>query len=204
MNNVMALGINSLIFAFMIEVGKVILTDDIKDEFFVCDLSKCKGACCIEGDLGAPLNDDELDSMEKIYPAVEPYLSDEGRKAIEKQGIYVFDKDDEFSTPTIDSKECAYAIHDNAGILKCGIEQAYLDGKTDFQKPISCHLYPARVTRYETFEALNYDKWHICKDACTNGMNLQVPLYKFLRKPLERKFGVEWYNELVNLIENNK
>ena len=185
----------------MIELGKVILTDDIKDEFFVCDLSKCKGACCVEGDLGAPLDDDELDSMEKIFPEVEPYLSDEGRKAIEKQGIYVFDKDDEFSTPTINSKECAYAIYDKSGILKCTIEQAYLDGKTDFHKPISCHLYPARVTRYETFQALNYDKWHICKDACTNGLNLKVKLYKFLRKPLERKFGVKWYEELVNLIE---
>jgi len=185
----------------MIEVGHVILTDDIKDEYFVCDLGKCKGACCIEGDLGAPLNDDELDSMEEIYPEVEPYLSDEGRKAIEKQGIYVFDKDEEFSTPTIGGKECAYAIYDDAGILKCAIEQAYLDGKTDFQKPISCHLYPLRLNRYETFEAVNYDRWRICKDACTNGMNLKVRLYKFLRQPLERKFGSAWYQELVNLIE---
>jgi len=185
----------------MIEVGHVILTDDIKDEYFVCDLAKCKGACCVEGDLGAPLNDDELEIMEDIYPEVEPYLSEKGRKVIEKQGIYVFDKDDEFSTPTIGSKECAYAIYDDAGILKCSIEQAYLNGKINYQKPISCHLYPLRVSRYETFEAVNYDHWHICKDACSNGLSLQVPLYKFLRQPLVRKFGEDWYKELVELIE---
>jgi len=185
----------------MIEVGKVILTDDIKDEYFVCDLGKCKGACCVEGDLGAPLIEDELEVLEEVYPEIEPYLSEIGKQAIAKQGIYIFDEDGEFSTPTIGGKECAYARYDENSILKCGIEQAFLDNKIDFRKPISCHLYPLRVTRYEQFEAVNYDRWHICKDACNNGLNLQVPLYKFLKQPLIRKYGKDWYNELISLIE---
>jgi hypothetical protein len=190
----------------MIEVGHVVLTDDIKDEYFVCDLGKCKGGCCVEGDLGAPLDEEELAILDKIYPAVEPYLNDKGKAAIASQGKYILDDDNEYSTPTIDGKECAYAIYDGAGILKCGIELAYREGKIDpivegYQKPISCHLYPLRATRYERFEAINYDRWSICRDACTNGMNLKVPLYKFLRQPLERKYGKEWYQELVSTIE---
>ena len=185
----------------MIEVGHVILTDDIKDEYFVCDLGKCKGACCVEGDLGAPLHEDELAILDDIYPEVAPYLNDKGRAAIAKQGKYILDEDNEYSTPTIKGKECAYAIFDEAGILKCGIELAYLEGKSDFQKPISCHLYPLRIKRYERFDAVNYDRWKICKDACANGLNLQVPLYKFLRQPLVRKYGEDWYDELLTIIE---
>jgi hypothetical protein len=185
----------------MIQVEDVILTDDIKDEYFVCDLGKCKGACCVEGDLGAPLYDEELGILDDIYPEVEPYLNDAGRAAIEKQGKYILDDDNEFSTPTINGKECAYAIYDDAGILKCGIELAQRDGKIDYPKPMSCHLYPLRVKRYEKFEAVNYDRWHICKDACTNGMSLKVPLYKFLRGPLIRKYGESWYNKLIEVIE---
>ena len=185
----------------MIEVGQVILTDDIKDEYFVCDLAKCKGGCCVEGDLGAPLLEDELGILDDIYPEVEPFLNDAGRAAIEKQGKYILDEDNEYSTPTIGGKEFAYEIYDDAGILKCGIEMAQLAGKINYQKPISCHLYPLRVTRYEKFEAVNYDRWYICKDACTNGMNLKVPLYKFLRQPLQRKYGKDWYDELLNIIE---
>lgn len=188
----------------MIEVGNVILTDDIKDEYFVCDLARCKGACCVEGDLGAPLLKEELPIMNEIYPEVAPYLSEEGRKFIEAQGKYILDDEKEYSTTTINRKECAYAIYDDHGILKCGIEMAYNDGKIDFRKPISCHLYPLRVKKYDQFEAVNYDRWHICKDACTNGMNLKVPLYKFLRDPLIRKYGEDWYKELVEVIEEEE
>jgi len=187
----------------MIEVGNVILSDDIKDEYFVCDLAKCKGSCCVEGDLGAPLLEDELDILREIYPQVAPYLTDKGKKAIEKQGKYILDEDNEYSTPTIRGKECAYAIYSDAGILKCGIELAYLEGKIAYQKPISCHLYPLRIRRYERFDAVNYDRWKICKDACANGLNLEVPLYKFLKQPLERKYGVDWYKELAKNIEEN-
>lgn len=186
----------------MIVNGKAVISDDIKESFFVCDLSKCKGACCVEGDLGAPLEKDELAILESVQEEVKPYLSDSGKNAIDQQGPYILDEDDEYSTPTVDGKECAYAIYAENGILKCGIEQAYLDGKIQFQKPISCHLYPIRISKYDEFEALNYDRWHICGPACELGGELKVPIYKFVRDALVRKFGQEWYHNLVALIES--
>lgn len=188
----------------MLEVGNVILSDDIKDELFVCDLESCKGACCVEGDLGAPLNQDELAILNSIKEAVLPYLMPEGVKEIEKQGTYILDEDGDYSTPTIGGKECAYAIYDENGILKCGIEQAYLDGKTTFKKPISCHLYPIRISKYAQFEAANYDRWDICSPACGLGKKLGVPVYKFVKDALVRKYGEEWYQELTNTIERNE
>lgn len=185
----------------MILVGNTVISDDIKDNLFVCHLEKCKGACCVEGDLGAPLEEDELPIMEEIFEKVKPYLSPEGIAEIEKQGKYIEDFEGDYSTPTINGKECAYATFNDNGILKCGIEQAYLDGKISFQKPISCHLYPIRITKYEEYDALNYDRWSICSDACTLGSQLNVPLYKFLKTPLTRKYGEEWYRELVEDIE---
>jgi uncharacterized protein DUF3109 len=185
----------------MMEVGNVILSDDIKDEFFVCDLQKCKGACCVEGDLGAPLTKDELDIMNFIQPEVMPYLSHQGAKEIAKQGAYILDEDREYSTPTINGRECAYAIYDDHKILKCGIEQAFLDKKISFRKPISCHLYPIRISSYERFDAVNYDKWNICKSACSNGKALGVPVYKFLKDPLIRTYGKAWYAQLKETIE---
>ncbi len=185
----------------MILIEKTVISDDIKDKLFVCDLEKCKGACCVEGDLGAPLEDDELPILEDIYEKVKPYLSEEGKQAIEQQGKYILDEENEYSTPTIDGKECAYAIYDEKGILKCGIELAYRDGKISFQKPISCHLYPIRITRYDDYDAINYNQWHICSDACVLGESLNVPVYKFLKEPLIRKYGKIWYDELVREIE---
>lgn len=184
----------------MIEFGKTLLSDDLKEKLFICDLEKCKGACCVEGDLGAPLNDKELATLEEIYDRVKPYLSEEGILEIEKQGKYILDEDGEFSTPTIDGKECAYAIYDEKGILKCGIEQSYLDGKIEYKKPISCHLYPIRVTKYDGFEALNYDKWSICTPACELGEKMGVPVYKFLKEPLIRMYGDNWYTELEKMM----
>lgn len=185
----------------MIKVGEVLVSDDIKDKEFVCNLEKCKGACCVEGDFGAPLEENELAILEEIYPMVKPYLTKEGIATIEKEGKHVKDDDGELCTPVIGGRECAYAIYDNRGILKCGIEQAYLDGKITWKKPISCHLYPIRVTTKKNFEALNYNKWHICSPACALGKELQVPVYKFLKEPLIRKYGEAWYGELVTLIE---
>lgn len=185
----------------MIVNGNAIISEDIKYNFFVCNLEKCKGACCVEGDLGAPLEESELAELEKIYPQVAPYLSEEGKKAIEHQGKYIRDYEGDFSTPTINGRECAYAIYDERGILKCGIEQAYLDKKIDFKKPISCHLYPIRITQYESYDALNYDRWSICSSACSFGKALDMPLYKFLKEALVRKYGEEWYQSLVEQIE---
>jgi len=186
----------------MIQVGEILVSDDIKEVEFVCNLEKCKGACCVEGDLGAPLEEDELETMKSIQKAIKPYLTKDGLAAIKEQGPYILDEDGDYSTPTIDGKECAYALYDQKGVLKCGIEQAYLDGKVEFRKPISCHLYPIRITKNKKgFEAVNYHKWSICSAACTLGQSLQVPLYKFLKEPLIRKYGEAWYNELVEKIE---
>ncbi|HAC24676.1 MAG TPA: DUF3109 domain-containing protein [Cytophagales bacterium] len=187
----------------MMKVGEVLVSDDIRTVEFVCHLEKCKGACCVEGELGAPLDEDELPVMREIQQAVQPYLTDEGKKAIAEQGPYILDEDGDYSTPTIGGRECAYALYDDRGILKCGIEQAYLDGKIKFRKPISCHLYPIRITKKKDFEAVNYHKWGICSAACAYGKSLQVQLYQFLKAPLVRKYGEDWYRQLVKAVEEN-
>ena len=186
----------------MIIIQETVISDDIADNFFVCNLEACKGACCVEGDLGAPLEDAELKILEQEYANIKPFLTDAGRVAIEAQGLYIKDWEGDFSTPTIGDKECAYALYDERGILKCGIEQAYLAGATTFKKPISCHLYPIRITKYEGFDALNYDRWGICNPACSFGGSLGVKVYQFLKDPLVRKYGEGWYSELVREIEN--
>jgi hypothetical protein len=185
----------------MIIVGHTYLSDDIAEKQFVCDLEKCKGACCTEGDLGAPLDEEELAILEKIYPVVAPYLSEEGRQAIEQQGKWIKDYEGDYSTPTIGNRECAYAIYDSAGILKCGIEQAYLEGKIDYPKPISCHLYPIRITKYDQWDAVNYHRWQICDAACQLGELLKVPVYQFLKTALVRKYGEAWYTELEEEVQ---
>ncbi|MGL1885683.1 MAG: DUF3109 family protein [Reichenbachiella sp.] len=185
----------------MIILDNAVLSDDLKEKHFVCDLNKCKGACCIEGDLGAPLEDDELALLEDSLAVIKPYLSPEGVKAIEKDGPYILDEEGDHSTITINNQECAFAIHDEDEILKCGIEQAYLDGKTKWQKPISCHLYPIRITKYDHYDALNYDRWEICSPACALGEELKVPVYKFLKGPLVRKYGADWYQSLEKEID---
>ena len=188
----------------MILVGNAVLSDDIKENFFVCDLEACKGACCVEGDSGAPLEDDETKILEEIYPFVKDYITEEGRQVIAAQGTWVIDSDGDKVTPTLGAnRECAYALYDDRGILKCGIEQAYLDGKISWKKPISCHLYPIRVTKYDQYDALNYNRWHICDPACQLGKSLQVPLYVFLKEALVRKYGEAWYVELLEDIEGS-
>ncbi|MFC4873660.1 DUF3109 family protein [Negadavirga shengliensis] len=189
----------------MIIVGNAVLSDDIKEKFFVCDLEKCKGACCVEGDAGAPLSDEETRLLEKAYADIAPYLTDEGREAIRKKGTWEIDMEGEKGTTTVGNNgACAYAIRDRNGVLKCGIEQAYSEGKTAFRKPISCHLYPIRITKYDQYDALNYDRWHICDPACTLGQALGVPLYKFLKDALIRKYGESWYRSLVEEIEKGR
>jgi hypothetical protein len=189
----------------MILVQDKLVSEDLLEEEFVCNLTACKGACCVEGDAGAPLADEETKILEEIYPLIKDYITEEGRQVIEAQGTWVIDKDGDKGTPTLgDNRECAYALYDARGILKCGIEQAYLDGKTNFKKPISCHLYPIRVTQYEEFDALNYDRWHICDAACQLGKSLRVPLYAFLKDALVRKYGEAWYAALVEEIEGGQ
>ena len=186
----------------MIIIQETVISDDIADHFFVCNLEACKGACCVEGDLGAPLEAPELKILEQEYANIKPFLTEAGQAAIEAQGLYIKDWEGDFSTTTIDDKECAYALWDERGILKCGIEQAYLAGATTFKKPISCHLYPIRITKYEGFDALNYDRWNICNPACSFGEKLGVRIYQFLKEPLIRKYGEGWYGQLVQEIEH--
>lgn len=186
----------------MIQIDNTLISDDIKEQFFVCDLDKCKGACCVEGDLGAPLEKEELAELEEVMEVVKPYLSREAIETLEKNGPYLLDEEGDFSTTTIDHRECAFAFYDEGGILKCGIEQAWKDGKTTFRKPVSCHLYPIRVERLHEYLALNYDRWHICSPACSLGEALSVPVYVFLKDALIRRFGAVWYEKLVAAIES--
>ena len=179
----------------MFQLGKTIVSEEILERDFVCNLSACKGNCCIDGDAGAPLSADETKIMEEIYPKVKPYLRPEGIAAIEAQGTWVKGEDGDFETTLIEGKDCAYVIFDGATAL-CGIEQAYNEGIVSWKKPVSCHLYPIRVKDFSEFTAVNYDKWDICNDACTLGKELQVPVYKFVKEALVRKFGEDWYLEL--------
>ncbi len=180
----------------MIEIGRTILSDDIFETHFVCDLLKCKGACCIEGDSGAPLSDEEAAIIEKEYPNFESYLPEKHKKEIRKQGFSLIDSDGDLVTPLVDNRQCAYTFYDKEGILKCAIEQAYFDGKSAFRKPVSCHLFPIRITEYKRFDAVNYQELKICKPGRACGASLQVPLYKFLKEPLIRKYGSDWYKQV--------
>lgn len=179
----------------MFQIGNTIVSDDVLEKEFVCNLTACKGQCCIDGDAGAPLDENETAILEDIYPIIKPYLRPEGIDAIENQGTWVVGEDGTFETPLINNKECAYVIFDGPTAL-CGIEQAYNEGLVKWKKPISCHLYPIRIKEFSQFSAVNYNRWHICDDACTLGKELEVPAYKFLKEPLIRKFGESWYNEL--------
>lgn len=180
----------------MLEHNETLVHDDVLKEEFVCNLSKCRGACCVEGNAGAPLEDDELALLKECYPAVKPYLTSKGVATIEKEGLYVRDFEGDLTTPCVDGdKECAYTIFED-GQAKCGIEKAWLEGKTSFRKPVSCHLYPIRITKYPEFDLLNYDRWSICSPACSLGAELKVPVYKFLKEALIRKYGETWYEGL--------
>ena len=183
----------------MIEIDGNLVSDLIFEKKFVCDLSACKGACCIEGDAGAPLEKEETKILEKIFPKVKKFLRTEGVKAIEEQGTWLKAKDGELETPLVNNSECAYVIFDKKGITKCGIEKAYEEGVIDFKKPISCHLYPIRTKETKAGTILNYDEWKICKPACTCGEKLNVKVYKFLKEPIIRKFGKGFFKELVEL-----
>lgn len=196
----------------MIAINHTLISEDIFDKKFVCDLNACKGECCIAGDSGAPLNKKETKILEKILPIVKPYMNEKGISAVEKNGPYVLDNDGEYGTTLVeDGGECAFVFFDNNNIAKCAIEQAYLEGKLntvagDWKKPISCHLYPIRITEYKEYDAVNYHSWHICKPACECGTQLNVPVFKFLKEPLIRKYGEDWYKELetVFLAYNKK
>lgn len=187
------------IFAHMIVIDNILVSDEIVKEQFVCDLTKCKGACCVDGDAGAPLEKAELDKINEVFDKVLPYLNEESKKELERQGRYVYDKEFGWVTPAINSRICVYGITDKQGIVKCGIEQAYLDGKIKWKKPISCHLFPiiTKKSKRTDTEYVNYEpREDNCKAACSLGKKLKVPVYVFLKEALVRKYGEQFYLDL--------
>lgn len=183
----------------MLAIQNTLVSLDLLERYFVCDLNACKGACCVKGDAGAPLTDEEIDLLENIVDDILPYMDDEGKAMIAEKGVFEIDVDGDKGTSLLENGRCAFARVDGKGMVSCGIEQAYNDGKVSFKKPISCHLYPVRVQEYENYDAVNYNKWSICKPACDCGAKLNVPLFKFLKEALIRKYGEAWYQELESI-----
>lgn len=181
----------------MIAIENVLVSDEVVEARFVCDLHKCKGGCCEDGDAGAPLEKDEKKYLDEYFEVIRPYLPQEGLAEIERQGRYVWDAEFGWVTPTINGGICAYGFRDDYGIIKCGIEQAYNDGKLPWKKPISCHLYPIRINKTKAYTMVNYEpRETLCKPACALGKKLKLPVYQFLKDALVRKFGTEFYDTL--------
>ena len=190
----------------MIAIDNVLVSDQVVEAQFVCDLMKCKGGCCEDGDAGAPLEKEELEIINNIFEDIKPYLTKEGIRWIEKHGRYLYDREFGWVTPTIEGKMCVYGFRDENGIIKCSIEQAYRDGKTDFKKPISCHLYPVTIQKGKKgeYDRVNYEpRETLCKPACTFGKKLKVNVFEFLKEPLVRKYGEEFYNALEKIKQDH-
>jgi hypothetical protein len=187
----------------MIAIDNVLVSDKVVEAQFVCDLLKCKGGCCEDGDAGAPLEKEELERLNEVYEKVKPYLTAAGIREIESAGRYQYDREFGWVTPTIEGKMCAYGYRDRNGVIKCGIEQAYYDGKISWKKPISCHLYPIKISRTKTGEVMNYEpRESLCRPGCANGMKLEVPAFVFLKDAIIRKYGKEFYNALEHIAVN--
>ena len=180
----------------MLQIQDTIISLDLLDEFFACDLSVCKGICCVEGEAGAPVEESEIACLEKVLPAVWDDLSLEAKKVIEKKGLVYIDAEGEYVTSIVEGANCVFTYYDENGYCKCTIEKAFREGRIDFYKPISCHLYPVRVKQYNGFQAVNYHRWQVCQASVVLGKNRGIKVYQFLKEPLIRKFGEEWYKEL--------
>ena len=185
----------------MLEIGDTILSLDVLEKQFLCDLLKCKGACCVEGDSGAPVTAEEVKAIEEAYPDVQAYISESHQAVIQTQGFAVIDFEGDLVTPLVENRQCVYT-YEEKGILKCGIEKAFFDGKTKFRKPVSCHLFPIRITEYKRFDAVNYQQIDICKPGRQCGKSEKLSLYVFLKEPLIRKYGEEWYEQLSYAAEH--
>lgn len=181
----------------MIAIDNVLLSDEVIEEQFVCDLTKCKGGCCVDGDCGAPLTDEETKILKRIYPKIKSSLQPEYIAEIERQGTHTTDKEYGYVTPTVDGGICVYGYTDEMGVVKCGIEKAWKEGKIKFRKPISCHLFPIRIISHPGYEAVNYEpRPTLCRPACKLGKQLKVPVYVFLKDAIIRKYGDEFYEAL--------
>ena len=188
----------------MIQIGKAIVSFDIFDKQFLCNLMACKGACCVDGDSGAPLSNEEAVLIQQNYRKFEKYLDPKYKSIISSKGFSVVDLDGDLVTPLYKNQECVYTYKDENGCLKCAIEKAYINGESNFHKPISCHLFPIRIQEYKDYDAVNYQQLDICKSGRECGAENKLPLYKFLKQPLIRKYGEEWYNELEIAAEELK
>jgi len=180
----------------MLQIDDTIISLELLEEHFVCDLSSCKGICCIEGDDGAPLEEAEVKIIEDLLPVIWEDLSEASKSVINKQGVSYIDQDGEPVTSIVNGAECVFTYTDESGVCKCAIEKAFREGKTNFYKPISCHLYPVRLQKYDEFTAVNYHRWSVCGCARKLGGKLGVPVYQFLKEPLIRRFGSEWFEQL--------
>lgn len=185
----------------MLQIQDALVSLDLAEQFFCCDLDSCLGECCIEGDAGAPITEDERRKLEEVLPVVWDDLLPAARREIEDNGVAYVDGEGDLVTSIVDGKNCVFTTFAPGGMCHCAIEKAYREGKTDFMKPASCHLYPVRLTKYPTFTAVNYHKWKICKCAEILGRAKGIRLYRFLEGPLVRQFGREWYDELVEACE---
>lgn len=186
----------------MLVIENTIISENVVDIRFVCDLDCCNGHCCVEGDAGAPLEEEEVSILEDIIDIIKLYMSDKGAGVISKEGVFDYDSAGELVTPLINGKECAFTVFTNDGTAECAIEKAFDDKKISYPKPISCHLYPIRLTNLKDHQAVNYHKWYICHSALKKGEELDIPVYKFLEEPLIRKFSKQWYNALVKKIDS--
>lgn len=188
----------------MIAIDNTLNSDELGKVCFVCNLAACKGACCVEGDAGAPLDESEISELEDNLDHIKPFMRLDGIKAVDELGVFDYDAHGHYVTPLVNGAECAFVVFTDEGIAACAIEKAWEAGKSKFRKPVSCHLYPVRISKYNDFDAVNYHEWHVCHPALEYGKKLNVPMYKFLKDSLIRKYGVKWYAELCGSIENPK
>lgn len=185
----------------MIEIEDKIISDDLFEKKFVCDLQKCKGVCCVEGDSGAPLTKKEILDIDNNISKIKTEMSPTGLSILEKKDFYYVDSDGDQVTSLINEKECVFVVYDQNKIAKCSIESAFRKNKINFNKPISCHLYPIRVKKYENFQAINVDSWHICQPACKCGTELNVPVFKFLKNAIVRSWGLNFFQRLDSVYD---
>lgn len=189
----------------MIQVGDIIVSAECITQKFCCDLADCHGICCVEGEAGAPVTEEEIAQIEEALPAVSDKLDKKALRVIEKQGVAYVDSDGDLVTSIVDGKDCVFTCKGDGGCCMCALERAHAEGKTDFVKPISCALYPIRVTRLgDGTLALNYHRWSVCRGARELGRKLDIAVYEFLREPLIRAFGCEWYEELETVAAEMK
>jgi hypothetical protein len=180
----------------MVEIEDKIISDELFEKKFVCDLQKCKGGCCVEGDSGAPLRSKEIKEIAKNLSIIKSEMSTKGLNAIKNNDFHYLDPDGDKVTKLVDGKECVFVVFDKNNIAKCSIESAYRKKKINFNKPISCHLYPVRIKKYDSFTAVNVDSWHVCKPACECGTELNVPVFKFLKDAIVRSWGLDFFKHL--------